>query len=45
MPFYAHEPDMVAPDEFAAEGPKPTLVRFENETDELRFVATQARAG
>lgn len=44
MPYYADEPDMVAPDEFAAAGPKPTLVRFTDEAAELAFVAAQAKA-
>lgn len=44
MPFYADEPDMVAPDEFRAAGPKPTLVRFGSEVDEVAFVTSQAKA-
>lgn len=44
MPYYADEPDMVAPDEFRAAGPKPTLVRFGDEKDEIAFVVEQARA-
>lgn len=44
MPYYADEPDMVAPDEFAAAGPKPTLVRFTDEAAELKFIAEQAKA-
>jgi superfamily I DNA/RNA helicase len=43
MPYYAGEPDMVAPTEFAADGPKPTLVRFESVADETSFVIDQAR--
>jgi superfamily I DNA/RNA helicase len=43
MPYYAGEPDMVAPTEFAADGPKPTLVCFESAADETRFVIEQAR--
>lgn len=44
MPYYADEPDMVAPDEFRAAGPKPTLVRFDGEQDETAFVVQQAGA-
>jgi superfamily I DNA/RNA helicase len=43
MPYYADEPDMVAPDEFRAAGPKPTLVRFRTEDAETAFVVQQAR--
>lgn len=43
MPYYAGEPDMVAPTEFAADGPMPTLVRFGSVTDEAAFVIDQAR--
>jgi superfamily I DNA/RNA helicase len=43
MPYYAGEPDMVAPTEFAADGPKPTLVRVESAADETKFVIEQAR--
>jgi superfamily I DNA/RNA helicase len=44
MPYYADEPDMVAPDEFRAAGPKPTLVRFPTEDAETSFIVQQARA-
>lgn len=44
MPYYADEPDMVAPEEFRAAGPKPTLVRFASDADEIAFVAAQAKA-
>lgn len=44
MPYYADEPDMVAPDEFRAAGPMPTLVRFTREDEEVAFVVQQARA-
>lgn len=44
MPYYEGEPDMVAPTAFAADGPKPTLVRFDAPADELKFVIEQARA-
>ncbi len=43
MPYYAGEPDMVAPAEFAAEGPMPVLVRFDSPADETAFVIEQAR--
>jgi superfamily I DNA/RNA helicase len=43
MPYYANEPDMVAPTEFAADGPMPTLVRFGSASDEAAFVIDQAR--
>jgi superfamily I DNA/RNA helicase len=43
MPYYAEEPDMVAPTEFAADGPMPTLVRFDSMDDEISFVIDQAR--
>lgn len=44
MPYYAGEPDMVAPTEFAADGPPPALVRFSSERDEISFVIEQARS-
>jgi superfamily I DNA/RNA helicase len=43
MPYYAGEPDMVAPTEFAAEGPTPVLVRFDLPAEETAFVIAQAR--
>lgn len=43
MPYFEDLPDMVAPDEFAAAGPLPTLVRFDSVTDEVDFVVEQAR--
>jgi superfamily I DNA/RNA helicase len=43
MPYYAGEPDMVAPTEFAADGPMPTLVRFDSNDEEVAFVIDQAR--
>jgi superfamily I DNA/RNA helicase len=43
MPYYAGEPDMVAPTEFAADGPMPTLVRFDSVGEETAFVIDQAR--
>lgn len=42
MPYYADEPDMVAPDEFRAAGPPPTLVRCADEDAEISFVVEQA---
>ncbi len=44
MPYYADEPDMVAPDEFRAAGPKPTFVRLPDEASEFAFAAVQAKA-
>ena len=44
MPYFADEPDMVAPDEFAADGPPPTFVRFDDSTAETEFVVEQAVA-
>lgn len=43
MPYYADEPDMVAPDEFRAAGPPPTLVRSPSEDAEIKFIVDQAR--
>lgn len=43
MPYYADEPDMVPPTEFAADGPQPALVRFSSHEDEITFVVAQAR--
>ncbi|MDE2695311.1 MAG: AAA family ATPase [Chloroflexota bacterium] len=43
MPYYAGEPDMVAPTEFAAAGPPPTVVSFESEDAETAFVIEQAQ--
>ena len=43
MPYYEGEPDMVAPTEFAADGPPAALVRFSSESDEIAFVIEQAR--
>jgi superfamily I DNA/RNA helicase len=44
MPFYAGTTDIVAPQEPRAEGPKPTIVQFDNEADEAEFVAGRAIA-
>lgn len=43
MPYYADEPDMVAPDEFRAAGPPPTLVRCPSEDAEIKFIVQQAK--
>ena len=42
MPYYAGEPDMVAPTEFAAAGPPPTVACFASEEVERDFVIRQA---
>ena len=44
MPYYRGEPDMVAPTEFAASGPPPTVVRIGSEAAETAFVISQARS-
>jgi len=44
MPYFAEEADMVAPTEFAAEGPMPTLVRCGSNAEEIEFAIEQARA-
>ena len=43
MPYYAGEPDMVAPTEFAAAGPPPTVVSFDSDEAEVAFVTEQAQ--
>jgi superfamily I DNA/RNA helicase len=43
MPYYAGEPDMVAPTEFAAAGPKPVVVAFDSHAEETTFVIEQAK--
>ena len=43
MPYYKDEPDMVPPTEFAAAGPRPTVVGLESEEAEAAFVLTQAQ--
>ena len=43
MPYYAGEPDMVAPTEFAAAGPPPTVVSFGSNDAETGFVIEQAQ--
>ena len=44
MPYFKDVPDMVAPDGFADAGPPPTLVRFDSDNAELKFVREQAVA-
>jgi superfamily I DNA/RNA helicase len=44
MPYFAEQPDMVLPTEFAAQGPSPTLVRCESREEEVNFVIAQAQA-
>lgn len=44
MPYFADEPDMVTPTEFAAAGPKPALVRCGSKEKEIEFVIERARA-
>lgn len=43
MPYFAGEPDMVAPTEFAAAGPKPVVVSFDDPAAETAFVIEQAK--
>ena len=43
MPYYRGEPDMVAPTELAADGPRPTVVCFDSQAAETAFVIGQAR--
>jgi superfamily I DNA/RNA helicase len=43
MPYFAGEPDMVAPTEFAAAGPKPVVVTFDSVADETAFVVEEAK--
>jgi hypothetical protein len=44
MDYYTGTPDMVSPTAPKAAGPKPTLVAFTAQNDEVRFVADQAKA-
>ena len=44
MPFFIGDPDLVEPNEPAAEGLPPTLARCSNEAAEAAFAAEQARA-
>lgn len=42
MPYYAGEADLVVPKQPAAEGPKPTLVHFNDWDEEVAFVVDRA---
>jgi len=42
MPYYSGEADLVIPKQPAAEGPKPTLVRFDEAAKEMAFVVDRA---
>ena len=42
MPYFREVADMVAPNEPRAEGPKPTLVQFPSQDQEMRAVVTKA---
>jgi superfamily I DNA/RNA helicase len=44
MPYFAGQDDMVAPDEFADEGPPPTLVLFDSARSERAWAVEQAQA-
>jgi len=44
MDYYAGTPDMVAPSTPKAAGPKPTLVSFKKASEEMEFLAAQAKA-
>ena len=44
MPYYADQPDMVAPDQFADAGPPPTVVELSDGRSEEKFVREQAIA-
>jgi superfamily I DNA/RNA helicase len=44
MPFFVGDPDLVEPNQPAAEGLPPTLVRCPDEATEARFVLEQAKA-
>jgi superfamily I DNA/RNA helicase len=43
MPYFTGEPDMVAPTEFAAAGPKPVVVTIGSVAEETIFVIEQAK--
>jgi superfamily I DNA/RNA helicase len=43
MPYFIGEPDMVAPTEFAAAGPRPVVVTFNDVAAETAFVIEQAK--
>lgn len=42
MPYFRDTPDIVEPNEPAAGGPPPVLIRFEDEAAEMAFVAARA---
>jgi superfamily I DNA/RNA helicase len=44
LPYFAGQPDMVRPDEFADAGPPPTLRMFDSVAEELVWVSVQAAA-
>lgn len=44
MPYYADAADLVAPRQPTAAGPKPTLIRFQDEEAEIDFVVRRAAA-
>jgi superfamily I DNA/RNA helicase len=44
MPYYAEAADLVAPRQPTAAGPKPTLIRFQDEEAEIDFVVRRAAA-
>ena len=44
MPYYAEAADLVTPRQPSADGPKPTLVAFSDETRETQFVIDRALA-
>ena len=43
MPFFNHDPDLVEPKSPTADGPRPALVSFSSDGDELKFSISQAR--
>jgi superfamily I DNA/RNA helicase len=44
MPYYAGTSDIITPEQPRAEGPKPTIVRFIDEAEEVKFIAARAIA-
>lgn len=44
MPYYADAADLVVPRQPTAAGPKPTLIRFQDEDAEIEFVVRRAAA-
>ena len=44
MPYYAEAVDLVSPRQPTAAGPKPTLIRFQDEDAEIEFVVRRAAA-